>query len=139
MSITIQGMEEALRKMGSISKVLDVIEPDMVRGGERIRSYEAVYPPQPKGSRYIRGYGFPGHPTSEHLGQRWTTSKERTATSLTIKIGNNASYAPLVQSARFQTRQHRRTGWRTDEMGVQANESAIVADVQQAVDRAIRG
>lgn len=137
MSIAINGIEELVRKMDTISNVLDVIEPPMMQGGERLHSYMAVYPPQPPRSRYIRGYGFPGHPTSEHLGQSWTTKRERSPNSLTIRIGNDTSYGPLVQSARFQARIHKRTGWRTDEMAIRNNEAAIITDVKQAVDEAL--
>lgn len=68
----------------------------------RLRSGEIQVP-------YVRGFA----PTSEQLGQRWTV-EERDG-GLTQVIGNNASYARLVQGAGRQTYYHRVTGWKTDE------------------------
>lgn len=91
----------------------------------RLRSGEIQVP-------YVRGFA----PTSEQLGQRWTV-EERDG-GLTQVVGNNASYAPLVQSAQRQTTYHRITGWKTDEQiineeGPRVNEivnAEIAADVE---------
>lgn len=81
---------------------------------------------------YVRGFAS----TSENLGQRWTV--EARDNGLTQVVGNNASYAQLVQSAARQTTYHRVTGWKTDEQiiseeGPRVNEivnAEIAADVE---------
>jgi hypothetical protein len=138
MPVTITGLEPLFRKLGAAASV-QTLTPPMQRGVMRLHSFMAVYPPPPSGSKYIRGYGFPGRPTSEKYGQRWTTKVTASASGLVGKVGNNASYGPYVGSSRFQTRQHAGSGWHTDAQAVAANEDVILADFQQAVDRALAG
>lgn len=136
MSIEIKGVAELIKELGLFA-ALDKLEPPMRRSLYRLHAAVDDYPPAPPGSRYIRGYGFPGRPTSEKLGQRWTTKIERTTDGLVGKVSNNASYGPWVQSERFQTRFHRRTGWMTDERAMRENEQAIVDDFEREIDRAL--
>lgn len=137
MSIQIKGISELIARLGKLAAI-EVLRPPMQRAVDRIKYGMQDYPPAPAGSRYIRGYGFPNRPTSEKLGQRWKTKIDPSSNGLTGRVGNNASYGPLVQSERFQTRWHRRTGWTTDERAVKDNERAIVADFEQAIQRALR-
>lgn len=137
MSIEIKGVAELIARLGRIA-ANEVLRPPMQRAVYRLQYVMQDYPPAPPNSRYIRGYGFRGGPrTSENLGKRWTTKIETSTHGLTGKVGNNASYGPLVQSERFQTRWHRRTGWPTDERAVKENERAIVADFEQAIQKAL--
>ena len=50
-------------------------------------------------------------PNSEKLGQRWAVSMENRGWRGVV--GNNASYARLVQDSQKQTSYHRHTGWIT--------------------------
>jgi hypothetical protein len=144
-SIQIRGIDQALQKLGSVATA-DMLLPPMQRAVLRLQRDMAEYPPQPPrrpGKRnYIRGYGFEGGPaTSEHLGQRWTIKVTRHPNGLTGKVGNNASYAPLVQhDSRFpkphQTLKHQSTGWITDTLAMNRNERAITADFEAALKRA---
>lgn len=133
MSVTVDGLDDLFRKLDRVA-AFDKLEEPMQQSvllGEYFMKY---YPPAPAHSKYIRGRG-----KSEHLGQRWTTKIDRTANGLIGKIGNNASYGPWVQSERFQTRWHRRTGWRTDQQFIRENRATVVGFFQTAVDAAIRG
>lgn len=141
MSIQIKGIPELIAKLGRIggrNTSLAAMRPPMQRAVYRLQATMQDYPPAPSGSRYIRGYGFPNRPTSEKLGQRWTTRIETSSNGLTGKVGNNASYGPWVQSIRFQTRWHRRTGWTTDERAIKENERAIVGDFERAIQAALK-
>lgn len=84
----------------------------------RLRSGEIQVP-------YVRGFA----PTSENLGQRWTV--EERDDGLTQVVGNNATYAPLVQGAGRQTLYHKVTGWKTDEQ-ILAEEGPRVQEIVNA-------
>lgn len=82
--------------------------------GDTYLDYLKSYPRQRNpDSDYIRGYGMAGakRQTSEDLGARWTKVVE--ASRLIMEIGNNASYAPYVQSEELQADIHRHW-WQTD-------------------------
>jgi len=138
MPITITGLEQLYKKLDNAAATA-TLDPPMQRSTLRLQAYMQVYPPAPAHSRYIRGYGFPGRPTSEKYGQRWTTKVNRSGNGLVGRVGNNASYGPWVGSAMFQTRYHAAIGWHTDEGAVKANQDVILADFQAAVDRALAG
>lgn len=139
MSITIKGLDKLYKKLGKVAAT-QVLEKPMQRGVLRLQRSMQVYPPARSGSKYIRGYGFKGGPrTSEKLGQRWTTRIIKSGNGLTGKVGNNASYGPLVQSSRFQTARHRSTGWTTDERAVKENEKIILDDFARMIDKALAG
>jgi hypothetical protein len=133
MSITVQGIEETFQVLGRVAAFNKLEEP-MRQSLYLGQGFMAQYPPAPARSKYIRGRG-----KSEHLGQRWTTNIDRSSDGLIGRLGNNASYGPWVQSERFQTRWHRRTGWRTDQQFIRENEAKVVGFFQTAVDAAIRG
>lgn len=137
-SIEIKGINKLMAKL-SRAAAIDVLEPPMQRAVFRVQARMADYPPQRPGSSYIRGYGFKGGPrTSERLGQRWTTRVIREANGLTGKVGNSASYGPLVQSKKFQAKIHRGR-WQTDEQVLNEELPAIRRDFEQAVDEALKG
>lgn len=127
MPITITGLEPLFRKLGNAAAI-HTLEPPMTRSVLRLESYMKVYPPPPAGSKYRR---------SGTLGRRWNSKVTSSGTGLVGRVGNNVPYAPFVQSNMFQTVWHRRSGWKTDQDAVRANEDAILADFQQAIDRAL--
>jgi hypothetical protein len=61
--------------------------------------------------RYSRG----SDAMSQQLSKSWTISHLGQTDAL---VDNKASYGPFVQSAEFQSAQHKATGWITDEKGI---------------------
>jgi len=129
MPITITGLEELFRKLDHAAAV-QTLTPPMQRGVMRLQAYMQVYPPPPPQSKYKR---------TGTLGRRWNTRVESGPSGLVGRVGNNVRYGPWVQASMFQTRFHAQTGWHTDAGAVAQNEDAILADFQQAVDRALAG
>lgn len=128
MSIEIKGVGDVIARLGRIAAV-QVLEPPMQRAVYRLQARMQDYPPAPATSRYIR---------TGTLGRRWTTRIAKSSNGITGTIGNNTAYGPYVQSERFQTRTHKRTGWRTDQNAVDQERAAIVADFEQAIQKALR-
>jgi len=127
MSVKITGLDPLYRKLGNLAAT-KMLEPPMARAVYRLQAAMQVYPPAPAGSSYTRGGTY---------GRRWTVKINRGSNGLTGIVGTNVPYAPYVGSRMFQTAQHRATGWQTDAGAVQANEGAITADFQSAIDRAL--
>lgn len=127
MSIEIKGMAELVARLGKLA-VIQVIEAPMQRAVYRLQARMQDYPAAPRSSRYIR---------TGTLGRRWTTRITKSSNGITGTVGNNTAYGPLVQSERFQTRTHKRTGWRTDQNAVDQERAAIVADFEQAIQKAL--
>lgn len=128
MSIQIKGVAELIARLGKLVAI-QVLEPPMQRAVYRLQAAMQDYPPAPRGSRYIR---------TGTLGRRWTTRITHSGNGITGTVGNNTAYGPLVQSERFQTRTHKRTGWTTDERAVKDNERAIVSDFERAIQAALK-
>lgn len=128
MSIKIEGIEELFRKLDQATAVQTLVPP-MQRAVLRLQSRMANYPPAPPRSRYRR---------TGTLGRRWTTRVEPGAESVTGRVGNNTVYGPLVQSERFQTHIHQRTGWQTDRSVLEEERDAIIADFERAISEALR-
>lgn len=121
-------MAEVIAKLGKMA-VIQTLEAPMQRAVYRLQAAMQDYPQAPRSSRYIR---------TGTLGRRWTTRITRSGNGITGTVGNNTAYGPLVQSERFQTRTHKRTGWRTDQNAVDQERAAIVADFEQAIQKALR-
>lgn len=128
MSIEIKGMGELLAKLGKVAGI-QVLEAPMQRAVYRLQYVMQDYPPAPATSRYIR---------TGTLGRRWTTRITKSSNGITGTVGNNTAYGPLVQSERFQTRTHRRTGWTSDQGAIDRERNAIVTDFEQTIQRALR-
>lgn len=143
LEISIQGVDKLVAKFGRV-QALTYLRAPMYRAVYRLQGYMATYPRQrnPK-TRYVRGRGWADKDgkvrrlTSEHLGKRWTAKVELTPDGLMGKVGNNASYAPWVQSKRFQAEIHR-GWWQNDEMAIQRNRAAIVKDFNGAIKGALQ-
>jgi len=137
-SITIEGIDELMDKLGAV-EAIEVLEDPMQRAVLRLQGRMATYPPPPLSSTYIRGYGFHGRPaTSEKLGQHWTTKVTQQTVGYEGRVGNNVSYGPLVQSAMFQTKAHKRTGWVTDEQVLEEELPAILRDFERVIEDALK-
>lgn len=126
--IVIIGADRVIAKLGRV-KGIDKLRPPMVRAVARLQTDIAVYPPEPRGSSYIR---------TGTLGRKWTTRVDQSAGEISGRVGNNTEYAPLVQSYQFQAWFHKRTGWSTDRQVLDRNRDAIIRDFQQAIRNAIQ-
>jgi len=136
--IEIKGIDELMDKLGAV-EAIEVLEGPMQRAVLRLQGRMATYPPPPLSSTYIRGYGFHGRPaTSEKLGQHWMTKVTQQTVGYEGRVGNNVSYGPLVQSAMFQTKAHKRTGWVTDEQVLEEELPAILRDFEKVIEDALK-
>jgi len=126
MRVTVDGVEEIITKFRALAKmraVRKMVRELTVEADNRIKPYpEKLNINKSWPSRwYERGYGprwrrkdgsLGGRRTSETLGRRWSIKYRRGG--LQGIVANNASYAHYVQSAAYQTKQHKRTGWTRD-------------------------
>ena len=71
-------------------------------------------------------------PGSQSLGRKWTIASSNGG--LTVTVGNNVSYGPLVQGEK-QTGYHATTGWRTVEQVMDAERETVVEYVSQELQR----
>lgn len=127
-SIHITGVDAVIRKLGSVKGVA-MLEKPMQESLYKIQSDMQAYPAQPSGTKYIR---------TGTLGRRWTTRIDRASSGLHGSVGNNTSYAPWVQSQRFQATVHRGR-WQTDQQVVDRLRPWIERRFSQAIDRALNG
>lgn len=135
--IEIKGIEPLVKKLGVLEGI-KILKPPMQRSVLRVEGRMKKYPPAPKNSRYIRGYGFKGGPrTSENLGRRWTNKVDEVSGGITGRIGNTASYAPRVQNKKFQQRIFKLIGWITDQDALDQESSAIIQDFEKTIQDAL--
>ena len=125
-SIEIRGIDELVRKLGSVQGNA-VLRPPMQRAVFRLQAGMAKYPRARAASRYRR---------TGTLGRRWTTKIDESAGGLVGKVGNNTSYGPFVQSQMFQAAVHQGL-WQTDEDVAKKEEAAIVADFERTIGEAL--
>lgn len=131
LDIEIRGLDELVRDLGVLG-VLRVLRAPMIRSMAAVVNRMADYPPQ-RPSLYRR---------TGTLGRRWTQTQpamNENTTELVVKVGNNTSYGPWVQSKQFQAEIHQGY-WQTD-MEVLEDlrpqiEAALNAAVQTALDEA---
>jgi hypothetical protein len=91
---------------------------------------------------YMSDYGLLSKKATAHhtgtLGRRWTTTPPvRISNGVRGEVGNNTSYAPWVQSSRFQVAWHRGF-WQTDEMAMRALTPQITEMFNDALAQALR-
>lgn len=135
MELELKGIKQLFNTLDRL-QAISVLEEPMQRAVLRLENRMKIYPPQRTGSTYIRGYGFPGRPTSERLGQSWTTVVRRIHDGVEGEVGNNTSYGPRVQSKRLQANVHKGR-WQTDEDVMAQEERAIVQDFEKSIQDAI--
>ena len=131
MAVTIRGLDKLIAKLEKVGGPGALKRP-MTKAVAHLHDSIAKYPgassansPGNGYSWYERGYGTRtrtgrGYPTSGTLGRRWT--HEVAGDGKRGVVGNNASYAPYVQSMAQQASFHAARGWLTDE-GVVEKES----------------
>lgn len=129
------------------------VQAALLAGGLRFKGIVATYPPanrRPQGfisDRQRRGffallrsgaievpYRRGLSPNSEGLGRRWTAQMQG---NNTVIVGNNASYAPLVQG-NSRTQYHRVTGWKTLQQAWQENGAEVAREIKNAIGTAYR-
>ena len=74
---------------------------------------------------------------SEDLSHKWTVQSSKGG--LEWKVGNNASYGPLVQDRDKQSRYHKETGWITTQAVVEDENRAVNQIVKLTIDAALEG
>lgn len=126
LKIEITGVGEVMRKLGSFQGTRVLVKP-MEQAVELVRADIATYPLPRLESAYRR---------TGTLGRRWTKTVRIHGDGVTGTVGNRTSYAPWVQSSKFQARIHRGR-WRTDAMVIERQRRQIVAVFRNAIDRAL--
>ncbi len=151
-AIEIKGLDAAIAQVQSIRDVKRINDA-LLKGALYLKGKIATYPPKKRPSRksvygttfksanqrrgffaklnagaidvpYRRGQS----PGSETLGRRWTVASRGPTT---IVIGNNASYARLVQSRDKQTKYHQVVGWQTAEDVTERERATVVREVEK--------
>lgn len=132
--VTVKGLDELIKKFDELGRP-DALKKPMTKAVAQIHRVIAEYPPSTQAntpgngySWYERGFGTRTRtgrawPTSETLGRRWT--HEVDADGKRGVVGNNASYAPYVQSAEKQAAFHAGRGWLTDEKVAESEQDKI--------------
>jgi hypothetical protein len=137
-NVKIEGLDHLVRKFGALT-ARDLLVPPMTWAVLRVERRMKVYPGPKPGSRYVRGQGMPDadgvvrHFTSEKLGTKWTTKVTKSGTSVTGVVGTTVSYAPLVQSAKWQAKMHAPLWKNTDQAVMDEEQDAIVNQFRKTV------
>ena len=151
-AVRVEGLDKLLRKLGKMGP--SVFRPAIAEAATHIKSKIAQYPrvrhgKQPFKTDKSRRYFFFAlrnslievpyrrglSPGSEALGRRWTV--EFRDDGKTAVIGNNASYARLVQSDDEQTNYHRLTGWPTDKSVAETEAHEVREIIARHISRAL--
>jgi hypothetical protein len=151
--IRVDGLRELEAKLGMVAS-REWITAGLLAGGLYIKGKVAKYPParhapQPFVSDHQRRGFFAKlraglidvpykrgiSPGSERLGQSWTA--EARDQGMTVVIGNDASYAPLVHDMARQTGYHKLTGWKTTEEVVKEERDKVVRKMTEHLRRAL--
>jgi hypothetical protein len=130
-TISVQGVDRLFAKLGRVQGVKFLRAP-MERAVNRLKKSIAKYPAKPPKSKYRR---------TGNYGRGWETSIDKSAGGLVGKVGIDTGfvpYAPKVGSARFQSANHKRTGWQTDRQVVSQHRSAIVKDFAASIKEALK-
>lgn len=154
-TIRLEGAEELIAKLDRLQK-MQTVRNAIIAGAMELKGYLAEYPrashrPNPmlrgnsaKAQRMRRGffarlksgeievpYRRGMSPGSEKLGQRWSVYLENKGWRAVI--GNNASYARLVQDSAQQTSYHRTTGWITTKQTKLMYGDRVMGKIKQAL------
>ncbi len=151
--VEIKGMNELLRKLKTVQDLRSA-KIGLKAGATHLKGIISKYPAStianspsnPSGHWYERGFGSKwirkraggvgGRKTSQTLGRRWTQKSQMMG--LQQVIGNNATYAPYVQSAEKQAKVHEMHGWKTDEDVINEEGKTVLNFVKDEVDKGLR-
>lgn len=143
-AVTVKGLDRLMRKLEAVGKPGALRRP-MSQAVQHIRDVILEYPPTTVANSpangyawYERGFGTRtqtgrGYATSETLGRRWT--EEVNATGTRGVVGNNASYAPYVQSYEEQVAFHASRGWLTDAQVAESEGDRVARFFSDEIDR----
>lgn len=131
MRIEIRGLEQLQKKLDAETfnrQMRGLTRAVAAEVQDKIAPYPAATagnrPAGPRSRWYERGYGprwmrvdgsIGGSKTSETLGRRWGFRQSGTTGTI---LGNIASYAGWVHSAKDQAEAHKRHGWMTDKKAI---------------------
>ena len=155
-TVDIIGLDEAIKKLEKLGK-MNTLHAAIQSAGMYIKGLMTVYPPRThiplsavggfktdKSRRYFfwalkKGlievpYRRGQSPGSESLDKKWTSKYDRN--KFEAVVGNNASYARLVQGGK-QTKMMKMIGWKTVDKVAKAETKKVGEMVFRAVKRAI--
>lgn len=122
--IEIQGMDALVRKVGSIEKAQNIVEPVIVRHSERIGKKWHTYPPMLPSQRYRR---------TGKLGRGRRQLVQRTPLSISaIARNDGVPYNVWVIRTQSQAGIHRGR-WNSDERLVESESADVVRDASAAI------
>jgi len=128
-SLEIKGMDEVLRKLGTIERVQDRLEPVAQREIRRVRTRAQVYPPTLPNQRYVRTF---------RLQRGWADNVQRVSNGLIATASNrNVAYNIWVQGHGTQAAIHRNR-WETNRQILDAETPAIVRAFNDEIQRIIK-
>jgi hypothetical protein len=156
-TIHINGVDELIRKLDSIAKLREIGQV-MRAAALHVKGKIDKYPPERHGSaipstdkwsdKQRRGffaklrsgeievpYRRGSSPGSKKLKTKWTTTLENGG--LRAVVGNDTSYAPLVQGPGTQTAYHAMTGWQTTEQVMDAERETVQEMVREGIQKII--
>lgn len=155
-TVVIEDMDALLAKLTKL-QTLQAVQGAMLLAGAHIEGKMKAYPPQSGATRksvynktfktdkqrrfffYALKKGIIQLPYRRKLGGglagAWTV--RAFDQGLSVEIGNNTSYGPLVQGQGRQSLYHKAGGWATDEAVLERETPAVVAYVKDAIEQAL--
>jgi hypothetical protein len=128
-SLEIKGVDDLLRKLGTIEKVQDKLQPVAQREIRRVRERAQVYPPMLPNQRYVRTF---------KLRRGWADNVERVQSGLVARATNrNVPYNIYVQGHGTQAGIHRNR-WETNKQILERETPAIVRAFDDEITKALK-
>ena len=155
MPIEIKGLDHVLKQIDSLGQPNAFRRP-MGQAVDHLEVKMKAYPignqhrPQPFKSEKSRRFFFWAlregkievpyrrgkSPGSEKLGTSWTTKVS--ADGRTGRVGNDTTYAQLVQDSTRQTAYHKRTGWNTVQAIAKKEQATVLKFFQIQYERLLK-
>ncbi len=155
LSIEVEGADELIRKLTTLEQMRRVRATIQQEGrflAGKLRHYpqKAHYsnPLIRSDAKVRRGFFYHlnhgdisvpykrGGMGSERLGARWTVKSENQGWQ--AAVGNNASYAQLVQGGETQTTGHKWSGWLTDKGAVNVYGPTVQQKIRAALEEEVK-
>lgn len=155
LSIEVEGADELIRKLTTLEQMRRVMatiqqEGDFLKSKLRHYPQKAHYgnPLIRSDAKVRRGFFYHlnhgdisvpyqrGGRGSKRLGDRWTVKSENQGWQAVV--GNNASYAQLVQGWETQTTGHKWSGWLTDKGAVNVYGPTVQQKIRAALEEEVK-
>lgn len=153
-TLRIEGMEALLKKIDNLQK-LNMVAGALLAGGAHLKSAMQVYPPQVRLTRKsVYGRSFQSdrqrkwffaalregklqipYRRTRNLANRWTVTDSNNG--LTVEVGNNTAYGPMMQAQAAQGRYAKASGWQTEQQIIDREGPAVVTYVKDAIEKAV--